>query len=157
MDSFKQLLGRNIKEVTLDESSDFFIAPLSYNTKHCGRRYPRDKFKLVEINYFNIISFEELFKKEAIFVIWHDEHGIITDFEIYYLSNDFDVLRNDYDYIKNIIESGEAHNLTEGDTIYLGASRLNEKVPQPFSEKLANKRIFVLKKKYLQKIIDELS
>ena len=86
-------------------------------------------------------------------IIWYNEDGIITDLEIYYLSNDFDVLFRDYHYIKKAIDKGEAHKLTEGDTKYLGASRLNEKVPQPNSEKLANKRELVLKKKFLQKII----
>lgn len=156
MDSFKQLLGKNIRKVSLDESPDFFIATLNYNTKHCGRRYPKEKFTLSDIDYFNLISFEKLFKKEAIFIIWYNEDNIITDFEIYHLNNDFEVLKKDYEHIKKIIQSGNAHRLTEGDTVYLGASRLDEKVPQPHSDKLANKREFVLKKKYLQKIINEM-
>ena len=156
MDSFKQLLGNNIKEVSLDESPDFIIAKLKYNNKVCGRRYPSQKFKLADIDYFNLISFEDLFKKECIFIIWYNENCIITDFEIYYLSNDFDILKKDYDYIKKIIESGNAHRLREGDTMYLGASRLNQKTSQPYCNSLANKREFVLKKKYLQKIINEI-
>lgn len=156
MDSFEQLIGKNIDEVDLNESNSFFIAPLEYNTRLCGRRYPSTKFKLADIDYFNLISFSELFRKEAILIIWHDEHGLITDLEIYYLSNDFDVLFKDYYFIKKAIENGEAHNLTEGDTTYLGASRIDEKVKQPYCDKLANKREFVLKKKYLQKIINEI-
>ena len=62
----------------------------------------------------------------------------------------------DYYKIKKAIDNGEAHKLREGDTKYLGASRLNEKVPQPNSDKLANRRELVLKKKYLQKILNEL-
>jgi hypothetical protein len=62
----------------------------------------------------------------------------------------------DYYYIKKTIDNGEAHKLREGDTRYLGASRLSEKVPQPNNERLANKREFVLKKRYLQKIINEI-
>ena len=156
MDSFEQLIGKNIDEVDLNESTTFFIAPLEYNTKLCGKRYPSSKFKLADIDYFNLISFSELFRKEAILIIWYNEERIVTDLEIYYLSNDFDVLFNDYYFIKKAIDEGEAHNLTEGDTTFLGASRLDEKVPQPNCDKLANKREFVLKKKYLQKIIDEL-
>jgi len=38
----------------------------------------------------------------------------------------------------------------------LGASRLSEKVSQPNSDELANKRELVLKKRYLQKIINEI-
>ena len=157
MDSFEQLIGKDINEVDLNESSTFFIAPLEYNTKHCGRRYPSSKFKIADIDYFNLITFSELFKKEAILIIWYRYDGAITDLEVYYLSNDFDVLFNDYYFIKKSIDNGEAHKLTEGDTKYLGASRLDEKVSQPNSERLANRREFVLKKKYLQKIINEIS
>lgn len=157
MDSFKELIGKNINEIDLDESSDFILAPLGYFTKHCGRKYPSSKFKLADLDYFNLISFSELFKKEAIFIIWFDEDGIITDLEIYYLSNDFDILFKDYYYIKKAIDNGQAHRLREGDTKYLGASRLSEMVSQPNSDKLANKRELVLKKKYLQKIINEIS
>ena len=157
MDSFEALIGKDINEVTLNESPTFFISPLKYSTKNCGRRYPKSKFKLADLDYFNLISFSELFRKEAILIIWYDENDVVTDLEIYHLSNDFDVLFNDYCHIKKAIDAGEAHKLREGDTKYLGASRLNEKVAQPNSDKLANKRELVLKKKYLQKIINEIS
>jgi hypothetical protein len=157
MDSFEQLIGENIDSVVLNESENFFLAPLEYNTKHCGRRYPSSKFKIADIDYFNLIDFSELFRKEAILIIWYTCDGVITDIEIYYLSNDFDILFKDYYFIKKAIDNGEAHRLREGDTKYLGASRLDEKVAQPNSDRLANKREFVLKKKYLQKIINELN
>lgn len=156
MDSFERLIGKNIGEVDLNESPTFFIAPLEYNHKLCGKRYPSSKFKIADIDYFDLISFSELFKKEAILIIWYRVDGVITDLEVYYLSNDFDVLVMDYYYIKKAIDNGEAHTLREGDTRYLGASRLDEMVPQPNSDRLANKREFVLKKKYLQKIINEI-
>lgn len=156
MDSFEALVGKNIEDVVLNESQTFFVAPLEYLYKNCGRRYPASKFKLADLDYFNLISFSELFRFEAILIIWHDSTGLITDLELYYLSNDFDVLFNDYVYIKRMIDSGEAHKLREGDTRYLGASRLDDMVAQPNSERLANRRELVLKKKYLQKIIDEI-
>ena len=156
MDSIEALIGKNIDEVSLIESKTFFIAPLKYSTKVCGKRYPSDKLKISDLDYFNMISFSQLFKKEALLIIWHDETGIITDLEIYYLSNDFDILFQDYYIIKKAIDDGQAHKLREGDTRYLGASRLSEKVPQPNSIKLANKRELVLKKRYLQKIINEI-
>lgn len=155
MDSFEALIGKNINEVVLNESTTFFIAPLEYFYKNCGKRYPASKFKLADLDYFNLIEFYELFKYESILIIWYC-NDIITDLELYYLSNDFDVLFGDYYIIKKAIDRGEAHKLREGDTKYLGASRLSEKVAQPNSDKLANKRELVLKKKYLQKIINEL-
>ena len=157
MDSFEALIGKNINEVALNESTTFFVAPLEYFYKNCGRRYPASKFKLADLDYFDLIDFSELFRFDEILIIWHDETGLITDLELYYLSNDFDVLFSDYYYIKKAIDNGEAHKLREGDTKYLGASRLAEKVCQPNSEKLANKRELVLKKKYLQKMLNELT
>lgn len=156
MDSFEALIGKNINEVALNESENFFLAPLQYFYKNCGRRYPASKFKLADLDYFNMISFSDLFRYESILIIWYDERGIITDLEHYYLSNDFDVLFRDYYYIKKAIDKGEAHKLREGDTKYLGASRLNEMVLQPHSDKPANRRQLVLKKRYLQKIINEM-
>ena len=155
MDSFEDLIGMNISDIDLDESDDFIFS-LGYKYKNCGMRYPASKLKLADLDYFDFIEFSELFKSESIFLIWHDESGIITDLEIYYLSDDFDVLFIDYYKIKKAVDNGEAHKLREGDTKYLGASRLNEKVPQPNSDKLANRRELVLKKKYLQKILNEL-
>ena len=155
MDSFEALVGKNINDVVLNESATFFIAPLEYFYKNCGRRYPAGKFKLADLDYFDMIDFSDLFRFEAILIIWYFE-DVITDLELYYLSNDFDILFKDYYYIKKTIDKGEAHKLREGDTKYLGASRLSDKVDQPNSDKLANKRELVLKKKYLQKMLGEL-
>ena len=155
MDSFEALIGKNINDVVLNESTTFFVAPVEYFYKNCGKRYPASKFKLADLDYFDLIEFIDLFKFEAILIIWYCNE-IITDLELYYLSNDFDVLLMDYYKIKKAIDNGEAHKLREGDTKYLGASRLNEKVPQPNSDKLANRRELVLKKKYLQKMLNEM-
>ena len=57
MDSFEALIGKNINEVVLNESTDFLISPLKYSTKQCGKRYPSSKLKIAEIDYFNLISF----------------------------------------------------------------------------------------------------
>ena len=107
MDSFEDLIGMNISDIDLDESDDFIFS-LGYKYKNCGMRYPASKLKLADLDYFDFIEFSELFKSESIFLIWHDESGIITDLEIYHLSNDFDVLFNDYYYIKKAIDNGEA-------------------------------------------------
>jgi hypothetical protein len=156
MDSFEALIGKNINDVVLNESETFFVAPLEYFYKNCGMRYPASKFKLADLDYFNFIGFSELFKYESILIVWHDSTGLITDLELYHLSNDFDVLFEDYYYIKKAIDNGEAHRLREGDTRYLGASRLSDMVAQPNSDRPANRRELVLKKKYLQKILNEI-
>ena len=157
MDSFEELIGLKIDDVDLDESDDFIFS-VGYKYKNCGQRYPASKLKLCDLDYFNFIEFTDLFKNEAIFLIWFDDNSrMITDLEIYYLSNDFDVLFSDYYFILSVIRNGNAHKLREGDTKYLGASRLSEKVEQPNSDMLANKRELVLKKRYLSKILKEIS
>ena len=157
MDSFEELIGLSIDEVDLDGSDDF-IFPVGYKYKNCGQRYPASKLKLCDLDYSDFVEFNDLFKFEAIFLIWFDEESrLITDLEIYHLSNDFDVLFRDYYLLLSAIRDGKAHELREGDTKYLGASRVGGKVRQPNSDALADKRELVLKKKYLQKILNEIS
>ena len=99
MDSFEALIGKNINEVVLNESTTFFIAPLEYFYKNCGKRYPASKFKMADLDYFNLIEFSQLFKYKSILIIGYC-NDIIADLELYYLINDFDVLFDDY-YIIN--------------------------------------------------------
>lgn len=68
------------------------------------------------------------------------------------------IIRNDYKIIKEKIERGEAHLLSEGDTEYLGACRKGQKgqrsVAQPNSDILAPKRAFSLKTAYMRTILE---
>lgn len=68
------------------------------------------------------------------------------------------IIRNDYKVIKEKIERGEAHLLSEGDTEYLGACRKGQKgqrpVAQPNSDILAPKRAFSLKTAYMRTILE---
>jgi DNA mismatch repair protein MutH len=73
---------------------------------------------------------------------------------------DLGIIRRDWETIKQKIEDGKAHELSEGDTYYLGACRkgsggVNEKLrDQPFSEVKAKSRAFSLKPSYVNRIID---
>lgn len=57
------------------------------------------------------------------------------------------------------IKAGKAHELSEGDTIYLGACTKGANklsiVDQPFSKEKAMKRAFSLKSKYINFIIEK--
>ncbi|MFZ4505080.1 MAG: Sau3AI family type II restriction endonuclease [Microbacteriaceae bacterium] len=72
---------------------------------------------------------------------------------------DLPQLRRDWEFIQNKIKEGKAHELSEGDTFYLGACRKgpggpNETgTPQPFSPVLAKSRAFSLKQAYVTQII----
>ena len=67
------------------------------------------------------------------------------------------IIENDYNTIVKKIREGNAHQLSEGDTMYLGACRKGQKgdklVTQPYSEELAPKRAFSLKPSYMRTIL----
>ena len=70
---------------------------------------------------------------------------------------DLIMIRQDWETIVGKIRDGKAHELSEGDTIFLGACTkgVNSKTlrKQPFSEILAKQRAFSLKQKYVNYII----
>lgn len=68
------------------------------------------------------------------------------------------LIKNDYETIADKVRKGEAHLLSEGDTMYLGACRKGNKgdslQSQPFSNIKANKRAFSLKPAYMRYILN---
>ncbi|MBZ9685758.1 DNA mismatch repair protein MutH [Clostridium estertheticum] len=74
---------------------------------------------------------------------------------------DFIVIKKDWETIINKINAGKAHEISEGDTMYLGActkgsTAAKSKRSQPYSEILAPQRAFSLKRSYVDSIIEEL-
>ena len=67
------------------------------------------------------------------------------------------LIKKDYQTISDKVRRGEAHLLSEGDTMYLGACRKGQKgdspQSQPFSETKANKRAFSLKPAYMRYVL----
>ncbi len=67
------------------------------------------------------------------------------------------IIKQDYETIIHKIKCGQAHLLSEGDTLYLGACRKGQKgealVTQPYSTVLAPKRAFSLKPAYMRTIL----
>lgn len=72
-------------------------------------------------------------------------------------AKDLAIIRHDYETIISKIKAGKAHELSEGDTLYLGACRKGQKgdAPreQPFSSELAAGRAFSLKPAYMRTIL----
>ena len=158
MDELEDFIGKSITEITSDiltsfESIDVKAAVLEYKYKNCGVRYPSDSLKLADIDYNNVISFDDLFNFNKIFIFWHFK-GTITDLEIFDITSDRNLLKKDYDLILSKISNNEVSFIRAGDTRLLAAERLNEEVS--LNGRKVNKRAFVLKKYYLQKILNEL-
>ena len=69
------------------------------------------------------------------------------------------IIKHDYDTIIKKIKQGKAHELSEGDTMYLGACRKGQKgdslMKQPYnSETDAPRRAFSLKMTYMRTVLD---
>lgn len=75
--------------------------------------------------------------------------------------DDVDVIRRDWELIRKKIREGKAHELSEGDTFYLGACRKGSGGPgeklrkQPFAEIPAKARAFSLKQSYMTQIVQD--
>lgn len=70
---------------------------------------------------------------------------------------DLEIIKNDYLTIAEKVRRGEAHLLSEGDTLYLGACRKGQKgdklQAQPNSDIKAKKRAFSLKPAYMRYVL----
>jgi DNA mismatch repair protein MutH len=70
-------------------------------------------------------------------------------------------IRRDWESIQATIKAGRAHELSEGDTYYLGACRKGSGGPaealriQPYSDELAKGRAFCLKQSYVNSLISK--
>ena len=89
----------------------------------------------------------------------------VTDFKILetilyeYPEKDLIVIKQDWEKIVQKIKDGKAHELSEGDTLYLGACRKGaggdkDLRKQPFSDIMANQRAYSLKQSYMTYILN---
>lgn len=124
------------------------------------------------INYMNIINEEYefsklIFKNKKVLIIWYKYEDNtnyadmeIMDYQLYDLSQDEEIIKNDFYIIKDMVVKGEAHNLSEGQTSYLGActkgADSSKTRPQPNNEKEAKPRAFCLKNSYMTGIFRSL-
>jgi DNA mismatch repair protein MutH len=75
---------------------------------------------------------------------------------------DHDVIKRDWEEIRQKVKDGRAHEISEGDTMYLGACRKGSGGPlensklQPNSKTLAKARAFALKPSYVTSLIPAL-
>lgn len=74
---------------------------------------------------------------------------------------DLILIKKDYQTIADKVRRGEAHLISEGDTLYLGACRKGQKddspQPQPYSDLKANRRAFSLKPAYMRHILSHVT
>lgn len=127
---------------------------------------------------FNIINFNEEHKNTfGTSTFWKKNQLLLLMFYLYeqqkidldyifkivrlwqFPASDLKIIKDDWEKIISKIKEGKAHEISEGDTFYLGActkgANKESLVKQPFSEQKAMQRAFSLKSKYLNFIIQK--
>ena len=135
-----------------------------------GEYRSKERLVLSIIDYHKIIgqTFEtsDFWKKNASLLLvfyLHDAGLDILDYSIKLVeewdfpATDLEIIRKDWELIKKKVEEGKAHELSEGDTFYLGACTKGANASsirtQPNSELPAKQRAYSLKQGYVNHII----
>jgi len=142
--------------------------------KKAGKNFfgAKERLSLTMINYMKIVDEDwevstvmEKCKLMLLLLYLYDKQLSVLDRKFIYDPilwrfpiQDLEIIRKDWEAIVEKIKEGKAHELSEGDTLYLGACTKGPGGPpknrQPFSDKLAPSRAFSLKQKYVNTIID---
>ena len=153
------------------EELDIELKVTGYVKNKNGSLRAKERLVLSKINFNEIVNetFESshvLGKCRKMLIIWYEYDStkeakdfIITDFQLYDMTNDFNIFSNDFEIIKAKVLEGRAHELSEGDTSYLGActkARTSaDRTTQPFSDILTKPRAYSLKNAYMTGILRE--
>lgn len=129
----------------------------------------KERLVLGKIDYNNLVheTYENshlIDKNKKLLIIWYEyEKGKplgefqIKGYQLYDMSQDEEVFKNDFNIIKEKVKKGLAHELSEGDTSYLGActkgATSKDRTTQPYSEISAKPRAFALKNSYMTALL----
>lgn len=130
----------------------------------------KERLVLNIINYVNVVNqdFEnsDFFKKNASILLIFYLHNAGFDILDYLIklvdewrfpSTDLEIIKKDWELITKKIADGKAHELSEGDTFYLGACTKGANAlsvrKQPFSDIPAKQRAYSFKQGYVNHII----
>ena len=128
----------------------------------------KERLTIDSLNYIDIVDYDfedsPMWQKadDMLFVFYKYLEGepygdmpiikaVINSFD----EADIEIIKHDYEYIVDMINQGKAEEISEGDTMYLGACTAGhgELVPQPYSEIKAKKRKFCLKQPYFTQLV----
>jgi len=136
-----------------------------------GEYRSKERLVLNIINYLEVHKEEfetsSFWKKNAHLLLvfyLHDKDLNLLDYIIklvdgwQYPNEDLKIIKRDWEFINQKIKDGKAHELSEGDTFYLGActkgsTALKSFRDQPFNKEQAKQRAYSLKQGYVNHII----
>jgi len=136
-----------------------------------GEFRSKERLVLNIINYLKVheedFETSSFWKKNAHLLLvfyLHDKDLELLDYVIKlvdgwkYPNEDLKIIKRDWEFINQKIKEGKAHELSEGDTFYLGActkgsTALKSFRDQPFNQEKAKQRAYSLKQGYVNHII----
>lgn len=143
-----------------------------YKKNKNGTLSAKERLILTMIDYFTVVNenFEESHvwnKSRLILLVYYLYQQDIKqnlDYKIGYTrlftppEQDIKIIKHDYEIIVEKIKNGKAHELSEGDTLYLGAapkaSTSKDRRKQPFSDIPAKPRAFAFKNSYMTYVLN---
>ena len=143
-----------------------------YKKNMKGEKSAKERVSLSKIDFNKIVNEEYeysklIYKNRKILFIWYFyEKGkdigdfLITDYQLYDMGQDEETFKNDFYIIKQKVKDGRAHELSEGDTSYLGACTKartsKDRTTQPYSDIPAKPRAYSLKNSYMSGILNSI-
>lgn len=146
------------------------VTPFKKNSN--GKLAAKERLILTMIDYCTVVNEEfetsHLWNKAKlillIYYLYTKEAKLNVDYKIKYVKlftppeQDLLIIKNDYNIIVEKIRAGKAHELSESDTMYLGAatksSSSSDRRKQPFSDELAKPRAFSFKNSYMTYVLN---
>ena len=141
-----------------------------YKKLNDGRLSAKERLVLNIINYMDeykrsFYNSHFWYKNNKIQIMWYlyekdkKKEDLRITHELLYTfpEDDLKIIKKDWEFIINKIKSGKAHELSEADTMYLGActkgANRNSLREQPFSSIKAMQRAFCLKTSYMTQLV----
>jgi len=132
----------------------------------------KERLIITMIDYFNVVNetfdTSHLWNKAKfillIYYLYKNELMSRLDYQINFVKlfsppeNDRRIIEQDFKKIQEKIRAGKAHELSEGDTMYLGAASKSttsaDRRKQPFGPELAKPRAFAFKNSYMTYVLN---
>lgn len=143
-----------------------------YRINKNGSLAAKERLIITMIDYFKVVeeSFQQshLWNKAQvillIYYLYQQEIESRLDYKIGYAklftppAADIKIIKHDFEVIVEKIKSGKAHELSEGDTMYLGAApkaaTSQDRRKQPFNTEPAKPRAFAFKNSYMTYVLN---
>lgn len=143
-----------------------------YKQNKNGSFSAKERLILTMIDYFKVVNeeFEDshMWQKARlillVYYLYQKEIENRLDYKIGYVNfftppeEDIKIIKQDFEVIKQKIKDGKAHELSEADTLYLGAApkaaTSKNRRKQPYSDELAKPRAFSFKTSYMTYILN---